>query len=159
MTKPMQHTTIRATHILILAVAALASIALAQPVGAAADPYGRQPAVGDTVRFDGSAGGEKMAWAYPTLNYLEAFLRGTINAALTSTTYDQYKDKMSLVLAHSLTLDNGTQAVVQGVQRFYYRDHEDVEVQARITSGALKHAVVWTTPAELVDSSGHKYLK
>jgi hypothetical protein len=155
----MQQTMMRTIRVALLSSIAFASIALATPVGAATNPYAREPAIGNAVRFDGSAGGEKVAWAYPTLNYLEAFLRGTIDAALTSTTYDQYKDKMSLVLARSLTLDNGTQAVVQHVQNFYYRDHEDVEVQVRVTSGQLSHAVVWTTPAELVDSSGHKYLK
>ena len=148
----------RALCVLMLA-SALAYLAPPAPVGAASNPYAREPVVGATVRFDGSAGGEKMAWAYPTLNYLEAFLRGTIDAALNSTSYDQYKEKMSLVLARSLTLDNGTQAVVQHVQPFPYRDHEDVEVQVRVTSGPLSHAVVWTTPAELVDASGHKFLK
>ena len=137
----------------------LVCLAPAATLRAASDPYAREPVVGTTVRFDGSAGGEKMAWAYPTLNYLEAFLRGTIDAALNPTSYEQYKEKMSLVLARSLTLDNGTQAIVQHVQRFEYRGHEDVEVQARVTSGPLNHAVVWTTPAELVDASGHKFLK
>jgi hypothetical protein len=154
----MRHATRKAIFVLMLA-GVLAWLVPAARVSAASDPYARDPVVGATVRFDGSAGGEKMAWAYPTLNYLEAFLRGTIDAALNSTSYDQYKEKMSLVLARSLTLDNGTQAIVQHVQRFYYRDHEDVEVQARVTSGPLSHAVVWTTPAELVDASGHKFLK
>jgi len=66
---------------------------------------------------------------------------------------------MQMVLAHSLTLANGAAGTVQHVQPFSYRGHEDVEVQVSVTSGQLKHAVVWTTPAELVDVSGHKYLR
>jgi hypothetical protein len=142
-----------------LAAATLAMLLFAPSAGAATDPYSRVPAVGDHVRFDASAGGERMAWAYPNLSYLESFLRSTIDAALKSTSYAEYQKKMELVLAKSLTLGNGAEGVVQHVQRFYYRDHEDVEVQVRVTSGQLNHAVVWTTPAELVDSSGHKYLK
>jgi hypothetical protein len=126
---------------------------------AASNPYAHVPAAGDTIRFDASAAGEKIAWAYPNLNYLEAFLRSTIDASLSSTSYEAYQNKMQPVLAKSLTLDNGTKGTVQHVQSFYYRDHEDVEVQVRVTSGELKAAVVWTTPAELVDSSGHKYLR
>lgn len=139
----------------ILAVLAVLVLGAA----AANGPYAHLPAVGDRVRFDGSAGGEKMAWAYPNLNYLEAFLRSTIDAALTSTTYDEYQKKMQLVLAHSLTLANGAAGTVQHVQRFSYRGHDDVEVQVSVTSGQLSRAVVWTTPAELVDASGHKYLR
>jgi hypothetical protein len=123
------------------------------------EPYARQPSAGERVRFDGSAGGEKMAWAYPTRSDLEAFLRSTIDAALTSTSYDDYQKKMHVVLARSLTLANGAQGTVQRVQRFSYRGHEDVEVQVSVTTGQLKGAVVWTTPAELVDASGHKYLR
>jgi hypothetical protein len=134
-------------------------LVLSSSVGAATDPYGRLPSVGDHVRFDGSSGGEKMAWAYPNLNYLEAFLRSTIDAALTSTTYEAYQKKMQLVLAHSLTLNNGTQGTVLHVQRFDYRGHQDVEVLVNVTNGPLNHAGIWTTPAELVDSSGHKYLR
>lgn len=142
-----------------LACVTIAGIALATNAGASTVPYAHEPLVGNAVRFDGSAGGEKMAWAYPTQGDLEAFLRGTIDAALSSTTYDAYKSRMSLVLSHSLTLDNGTQGSVLHVQRFNYRDHQDVVVQVRVTNGQLNHVVVWTTPAELVDASGHKYLR
>jgi len=143
----------------VLTVLAAAILTSAPAARAATSPYAHLPATGDHIRFDASAAGEKMAWAYPNLNYLEAFLRGTIDASLNSTSYEEYQKKMQLVLAKSLTLDNGTQGTVQHVQSFYYRDHEDVEVQVRVTSGELKPAVVWTTPAELVDSSGHKYLR
>ncbi|MDQ6766986.1 MAG: hypothetical protein M3Z41_04170 [Candidatus Eremiobacteraeota bacterium] len=149
----------------IAGLTAAAFLILAAVIGgqgearAANDPYARLPAVGDRVRFDASVGGERMAWAYPSLNYLEAFLRSTIDAALSSTSYEDYQKKMGLVLGHSLTLANGAQGTVQHVQRFYYRDHQDVEVQVRVDSGQLSHSVVWTTPAELVDSSGHKYLR
>ncbi|MBV8203530.1 MAG: hypothetical protein JO195_00715 [Candidatus Eremiobacteraeota bacterium] len=125
----------------------------------AASPYARLPAAGDTVRFDASASGETHAWAYPDLNYLEAFLRSTIDAAAASTSYEEYQKKMELVLAKSLSLPNGTQATVQHVQTFVYHGHQDVEVQVRVAAGTLGHSVVWTTPAELVDASGHKYLR
>ena len=139
----------------------LATFGLALTSGlcvAATSPYAHVPSVGDTVRFDASAAGEKQAWAYPTLNYLEAFLRSTIDAALTPTSYEEYQKKMELVLSKSLTLGNGTPATVQHVQTFIYREHEDVEVQVRVDGGELNHSVVWTTPAELVDASGRKYL-
>ncbi len=139
-------------------VVALALLAGRAPAGSANAPYVRVPSSGDHVRFDASAAGEKMAWAYPNLNYLEAFLRSTIDAAYSSTTYEQYQSKMQLVLAKSLTLDNGVPATVVHVQPFEYRDHNDTAVQVRVTSGPLSHALVWTTPAELVDTSGRKYL-
>ncbi len=142
-----------------LGMLAASIVAFTVDARCATNPYARVPAVGDHVRFDASAAGEKMAWAYPNLNYLEAFLRSTIDAALSATSYQDYQKKMELVLAKSLTVDNGAQATVQHVQPFYYRDHEDIEVQLRVTSGQLTHAVVWTTPAELVDSSGHPYLR
>jgi hypothetical protein len=144
-----------------LAALSLGALALTHSPGvlAANEPYAHLPSIGDRVRFDGSAGGEKMAWAYPALNNLEAFLHSTIDAALTSTSYDDYQKKMHAVLARSLTLANGVEGTVHRVQRFSYRGHQDVEVQVGVTTGPLKSAVVWTTPAELVDASGHKYLR
>ena len=121
-------------------------------------PYASLPSVNDTVRFDGSAGGETKAWAYPSQNLLESFLRSTIDASFGSKTYDQYQRTMSAVLASSLEFPNGATAVVSRIQQFQYRGHEDVEVQARITSGPF-HALVWTTPAELISASGHRYLR
>ena len=138
-------------------VAVTAAIVLG--AAAASEPYAHLPAAGDRVRFDGSAGGEKLAWAYPNANYLEAFLRSTIDAALTTTSYDDYQKKMQTVLARSLTLANGAEGTVRRVARFSYRGHDDVEVQVSVTSGQLSRTVVWTTPAELVDTSGHKYLR
>ena len=111
------------------------------------------------MRFDASAAGETHAWAYPDLNYLEAFLRSTIDAAGASTSYEQYQKKMELVLAKSVSLPNGTPAAVQHVQTFTYKGHTDVEVQVKVAPGTLGHSVVWTTPAELVDAGGHKYLR
>jgi len=138
-------------------VAVAAVVATGSDARAATNPYARLPAVGDHVRFDGSAAGEKNAWAYPNLNYLEAFLRSTIDASLTSTTYEEYQKKMELVLAKSASFDNGTHGVVENVQAFSYRGHDDTEVQVRLTG--QDRAAVWTTPAELVDSSGRKYLR
>jgi hypothetical protein len=142
-----------------LTAATLSAALLAAVASATANPYAAEPSVGENVRFDGSAGGEKRAWAYPDIFSLEGFLRSTIDAALNSTSYEQYERKMSAVLSRSLTLNNGTQAVVQHVTHFHYRDHEDVEVQVRVADGELKHSIVWTTPAELVNSSGHRYLR
>ena len=126
---------------------------------AASGPYSHVPTAGDQVRFDGSAGGETKAWAYPNAPSLEAYLRSTIDASFGSTSYSDYERKMGSVLARSLQVVNGTPATVQGVSQFNYRGHDDVEVQLRITSGPLARAVVWTTPAELVTSTGHRYLK
>jgi hypothetical protein len=124
-----------------------------------ASPYARTPSAGASVRFDASAAGETHAWAYPNLNYLEAFLRSTIEAATASSSYEEYQKKMALVLDKSVSLPNGTPASVQHVQTFVYHGHQDVEVQVKVAAGTLNHSVVWTTPAELVDSSGRKYLR
>ncbi|HXW50585.1 MAG TPA: hypothetical protein VEJ41_01235 [Candidatus Acidoferrales bacterium] len=124
---------------------------------ASANPYASVPSVGDSVRFDGSAGGETKAWAYPSQNLLESFLRSTIDASYQSQSYDQYQKTMSAVLASSLEFPNGTSAVVQRVQQFTYRGHQDIEVQARMNTGPY-HVLVWTTPAELVSAAGHRYL-
>ena len=131
------------------------------PAGAraAANPYAHVPAAGDHVRFDGSAGGERMAWAYTGVFDLEVFLRSTIDAAISSTSYDDYQKKMSRVLARSLVLSNGDRGRVVRVQQFAYRDHQDVEVQVRVESGPLTHSLVFTTPAELVDPTGRRYLR
>jgi hypothetical protein len=127
--------------------------------GTAASPYARVPSAGDSVRFDASAAGQTHAWAYPNVSYLEAFLRSTIDAAAASSSYEEYQKKMALVLDKSLSLPNGTAASVQHVQSFIYHGHQDVEVQVKVAAGTLNHSVVWTTPAELVDASGHKYLR
>jgi hypothetical protein len=154
-----------ATRRLSFAGAAVAACALALLIlasaragRAATNPYARVPAAGDSVRFDASHAGEKQAWAYPNLNYLEAFLRSVIDASYSSMAYEEYQKKMSLVLSKSLVVDNGTVGVVQHVQTFVYRDHEDVEVEVQVQSRSLGHSVVWTTPAELVNSSGRTYL-
>lgn len=138
-----------------IVIACLARVALA----GSASPYAHVPSSGDSVRFDASAAGETHAWAYPNLNYLEAFLRSTIDAAAESSSYAEYQKKMGLVLDKSLVLPNGIPATVQHVQTFTYHGHEDVEVQVKVAAGTLNHSVVWTTPAELVDPSGHKYLR
>ena len=139
---------------------AIVGFAVGQSANArATGPYAHVPAAGDSVRFDASAGGETHAWAYPDLNYLEAFLRSTIDAAAASTSYEEYQKKMELVLAKSLSLANGTAATVEHAQSFVYHGHQDVEVQVKVAAGTLEHSVVWTTPAELVDANGHKYLR
>jgi hypothetical protein len=147
---------LRAIFLTAFAVCALAVPVLAS--AASQSPYASVPSVGDTVRFDGSAGGASQAWAYPSQSLLESFLRGTIDASFGNTSYDEYQRKMSAVLESSLEFQNGASAVVQRVQAFEYRGHQDVEVEARITTGPF-HALVWTTPAELVSASGHRYLR
>jgi hypothetical protein len=145
---------------LSIAAAAVAIVlgGLCHPALAASSPYATVPSVSDSVRFDGSAGGETRAWAYPNQTLLESYLRGTIDASFGSSSYDSYQRKMSSVLANSLDFPNGTSGVVQRVAAFEYRGRQDVEVQLRVTTGPF-HAVVWTTPAELVSSAGHRYLK
>ena len=143
---------------ILAAMALLFGVALGGRSVAADSPYATLPSQNDNVRFDGSAGGETRAWAYPKQDMLGSYLRGTIDASYGTTTYDAYQRKMSTVLANSLDFPNGTTAVVLYVERFTYRGHEDVEVKARVTAGQF-HPIVWTTPAELVSSSGHRYLR
>lgn len=152
----MKHASMRSIAAVVGAVLTIA--ASGSPAAASSNPYASVPSVNDKVRFDGSAGGETRAWAYPNQASLEAYLRSTIDASFGATSYDAYQNKMSAVLARSLQFPNGAQAVVQRVQQFSYRDRQDIEVQAQITSGPL-HAIVWTTPAELVSVAGHRYLK
>ena len=142
----------------LLISAAFTVVGCAAIALAATNPYSSIPSVNDHVRFDGSAGGQTKAWAYPNQSSLESYLRGTVDASFGSTSYEAYQSKMAEVLARSLEFANGTQASVQRVQQFSYRDHEDIEIQVQITSGPV-HAIVWTTPAELVTAAGHRYLK
>jgi hypothetical protein len=143
---------------LAIAACALLCIWFSTPALGASTPYASLPSINDNVRFDGSAGGEKSAWAYPNQNLLEQYLRSTIDASFGSSSYEAYERKMSSVLSNSLDFPNGTPAQVMRVWAFAYRGRQDAEVQLRITSGPF-HAVVWTTPAELVSSSGHRYLR
>jgi hypothetical protein len=148
-------------HIQHLSIAVAVGVLLVwrcDPALAASGPYATLPSVNDSVRFDGSAGGETRAWAYPNQSLLESYLHGTIDASFGSSSYESYQRKMSSVLADTLDFPNGTSGVVQRVLTFNYRGRQDVEVQLRVTSGPF-HAVVWTTPAELVSSAGHRYLK
>lgn len=142
----------------VAALAVLVSVLMQTARATPSNPYAHLPLDGDSVRFDASAAGETHAWAYPSLNYLEAFLRSTIDAAADSSSYEEYKTKMAAVLDKSVSLSNGTPASVQHVQSFVYRGHQDVEVQVKVAAGILNHSLVWTTPAELVDANGHKYL-
>lgn len=149
-----------ARHMLFVALCAILLFGSPRMAGAAATgPYAQLPSAGDQVRFDGSAGGESKAWAYPSSASLEAYLRSTIDASFGQASYSDYERKMGDVLARSLQVGNGTTAAVQRVSTFTYRGHQDVEVQLRVTSGPLGRALVWSTPAELVTSLGHRYLK
>ncbi len=152
----MKHPLVRS--LAALSAAAVATLECATVSLAATNPYSSAPSVNDNIRFDGSAGGQTKAWAYPNQSSLEAYLRSTIDASFGSTSYEAYQSKMAEVLARSLEFSNGTQAVVKRVVQFSYRDHQDLEVQVQITSGPV-HAIVWTTPAELVSAGGRRYLK
>ncbi len=148
----------------LLRCALIAGLILAGGLTAAAraaspSPYAVLPRAGDSVRFDGSVGGERNAWAYPNQASLEAFLRSTIDASLQGASYEQYAKSAAGILNTSLEIDGGTQGVVQRILAFAYRGHSDTEVQVRITSGPLARALVWTTPTELVDGGGHRYLR
>lgn len=139
---------------------AMAIFALAAGASAAKSPYSRLPAVGDVVRFNGPPTEKKQAWAYADRNWLEQFLQITIQMALSNSQYDPTSHSpVKVVTDHASTLDNGIGGVVQHVEPYHYRDHEDVEVQVRVTSGPLRNRLLWTTPAELADSKGNKYLK
>lgn len=151
----MKHSLARSIALAAGAFAIVGCVAISL---AATNPYSSVPSVNENVRFDGSAGGQTKAWAYPNQSSLEGYLRSTVDASFGSTSYAAYQSRMAEVLARSLEFSNGTQAVVKHVQQFSYRDHQDIEVQVQITSGPV-HAIVWTTPAELVTAAGHRYLK
>ncbi|HXM19152.1 MAG TPA: hypothetical protein VN934_10165 [Candidatus Tumulicola sp.] len=144
----------------IIAIAAvLIAAALSLPASASESPYPHTPGRGDYVRFDGSIGGQKEAWAYFEQPWLEAWLRFTISAAGSPKAYVAEKSVLDAMADHVSVLSNGTSGAVEDTKRFQYLGREDFEVRVHVTSGKLKGAEVWTTASELVDASGKSYLK
>lgn len=144
---------------IIAIAAALTAAALYLPASAGESPYPRTPARGDDVRFDGSIGGQKEAWAYFEQPWLEAWLRFTISAAGSPKAYEAERSALDAMAEHVSVLPNGTRGAVEDTKRFQYLGREDFEVRVHVTSGKLKGAEVWTTASELVDVYGKSYLK
>jgi hypothetical protein len=143
-----------------LGAAACILVALAgAPAIAGTNPYARMPAVGDTVRFDGSIGGEKFGWGFYNEYWLQTYLRFTIEAARNPSVYAKSQSALAAIGAHALTLPNGTRGVVEDRKTFSYATREDIQVRVRVQDGDLRGSEVWTTAGELVDSAGNTYLK
>jgi len=124
-------------------------------------PYSTIPTVGQAVRLDGTPGGAKTAWAYVDLHWLERYLDVTIDAAAANRTYTdmEVQNQLSAIADHVTVVPNGTKASVEAVQSFSYGGRQDMEVRVMIGEGAMRGRELWTTCAELVDSTGHPYLR
>lgn len=133
--------------------------ALSVAASAAGSPYARVPAKGDSVRFDGSVGGEKFGWGFYNEYWLQVYLRFTMEAARNPSVFNKSQAALTTIGEHSLTLPNGTRGVVEDVKNFQYAGREDVQVRVMVQTGDLRGSEVWTTAGELLDNSGKLFLK
>lgn len=147
-------------HIRLFVIVACIACALA-PIhaSAASNPYGHLPNKADSVRFDGSIGGETFGWAFYNEYWLQTYLSFTIEAARNPTVYAKSQAAVTQIGEHALTLPNGTRGAVEEVKTFEHEGREDVEVRVMVQDGDLRGSEVWTTAGELVDSTGKSYLK
>jgi len=124
-------------------------------------PYSSTPVIGETVRLDGTLGGQKTAWGYVDQHWLERYLAVTIDAASANRPYGdlEVQNQLSAIADHVAVVPNGTKASVEAVQPFTYGGRQDLEVRVMIGEGKLRGRELWTTCAELVDSTGHAYLR
>jgi hypothetical protein len=144
----------------VVAVCALFALFAASPLTAsAASPYGRSPSKGDSVRFDGSVGGETFGWGFYNEYWLQTYLRFTIEAARNPQIYTNSQAAVAAIGEHALVIPNGTRGVVEEVKSFDYGGRQDVQVRVMVQDGNLRGGEVWTTAGELVDSTGKNYLK
>jgi hypothetical protein len=126
---------------------------------AAASPYGHVPVPGNRVTFDGTVGGQKTAWAYYSQFWLERYLSVTVDASEFMIQGTALDTELGRIASHVITFPNGTHGTVDSIQPYKYRDRLDLEVRVSLTDGPLRGKDVWTTAAELVDSSGLPYVK
>lgn len=140
---------------------ALALLLMAAPTSAAESPYSHVPIGGDTVRFDGSVGGQRVAWAYFDERWLTAYLDVIYDAADSARQYDDLADALnrSRVGDHVVTIDNGIKGTVEGSAPYRRKGHDDVLVRVRVDDGRMRGKEVWTTAAELVDAGGRTFLR
>ena len=139
-----------------LFIAAYVALALwPSHASAAASPYARLPSKGDSVRFDGSVGGEKFGWGFYNEYWLQTYLRFTIEAARNPSVYSKSQSTVAQIGEHALTLPNGTRGMVEEIKTFAYGGREDVQVRVMVQDGDLRGGEVWTTAGELVDSTSY----
>lgn len=141
-----------ATLVLSLALGAAA-------VGAGSGPYFRLPKEGDSVRFDGSIGGQRSAWAYHDEQWLQTYLQIIFDAADRKQDYADTEKRLNQPAEHVTTLNNGTRGTVEEIRPYRYKNHDDVEVRVLVEDTYLRGNELWTTCAELVDKDGHPYIK
>ena len=146
------------------AVAAIAAAFLLSSAQANADkamPYTTMPAAGDSVRLDGTLGGGKTAWAYVDRQWLDRYLQVTIDAASANKTYDDaaVQNQLNIIAGHVTAVPNGTKASVEQVEPFSYGGRQDLEVRVMLQEGPMRGREFWTSCAELVNSTGHSYLR
>ena len=80
-------------------------------------------------------------------------------ARLVGNTSDDDNSAVERARQRAVAIDNGTQGLVSDVEPFSYRAHDDVQVQVLIKQGPLRNHIYWTTAGELIDASGHKFLR
>ena len=147
----------------LLAVATVACAAILRAGAAWGDPkipYAHTPRPGDAVRLDGTAGGQKAAWAYVDRMWLERYLQVTIDAAAANRPYEdgEVQNQLNAIAKHVTEVPDSTPATVDEVDTFQYGGRADVEVRVMVAQGALRGREFWTTCGELVDSAGHPFL-
>jgi hypothetical protein len=144
----------------VCALFVLFAVFTASPLTAsAASAYSRSPSKGDSVRFDGSVGGETFGWGFYNEYWLQTYLRFTIEAARNPQIYTNSQAAVAAIGEHALIIPNGTRGVVEEVKSFDYGGREDIQVRVMVQDGNLRGGEVWTTAGELVDSTGKNYLK
>ena len=131
----------------------------ASPPPQALPPYSHLPSPGNTVRLDGTLGGASTAWAYADRDWLEQYLKLTIDAAASREAYNAAAIPLQRIAEHVTAVPNGTSADVEDVQPFSYGSRLDVEVRVLVQDGPMRGRELWTTCGELVDSSGHSFLR
>ncbi|MDQ6780463.1 MAG: hypothetical protein M3Z37_04830 [Candidatus Eremiobacteraeota bacterium] len=147
--------TMSRARIALVALSIAASVLLC----AAAAPYAHIPQAGDQVRFDASSSGQRQSWGFAQLAWLESFLRLSLEAAQGGGTAADSSSQVEKARDRAVTLNNGVRGVVTEVRAFHYRDRNDVTVHVLVRDGPMQNRIVWTTPAELVDAAGHRYLR
>jgi len=141
------------------AIAILLVMVPSLKAAATGTPYARVPSKGDSVRFDGSVGGESFGWGFYNEYWLQTYLRFTVEAARNPSVYAKSQSAVTAIGEHALTLPNGTRGMVEETKTFEYGGRQDVQVRVMVQDGDLRGSEVWTTAGELVDSSGKSFLK
>jgi hypothetical protein len=149
------------TRRLVVTVLLALGLPLLQLRPAAGDdnPYRRIPAMGESVRLSGAAGGASQAWTYYQRAMLERFLRLTIDAASARASYTDMEDEIGRLAKLVVAVDNGIRATIEDIKPYNYRGRGDIEVRVQLKEGRMIGKDLWTTLGELLDGSGRSFIR